>query len=601
MQQNITERFLTALFGQDEDTLSFMNRILVWSVASEGNKHSFFAQSINEAVIHAQKIGQRRNVYFGCGLQPNGLEHYQRGKPNEIRGIPGIWADIDYISPKAHNKKNLAPSLDDAIALACSMPLLPTLIVLSGHGIQPWWLFKEFWLFEGEDGGRGERQKAAEAVAGWQHILKGIADARGWEHDATHDLSRVMRLPGTYNLKDPEDIRQVEVAHWNDARRFNPDDFEGYLIFDWISDDFEAEGHVAEPTFVPRRDAGLPPHFVMLMEETPRLALTWNRKRRDMRDTSHSGFDMALAGFMAAYGNEVFSDQDIADVIAAQRNRFCDEGSKEWKKGHSRDYISRTIKRARVQRYREMRENQILNTLDEGVPMENITADSEAVEQITGEITEEQEVKTDVRIGKPDLSHAEKAKKIAALSIVLKVKILAVRRYLSDPPQYELVMPKTSVRVGDIGKLIGQGELRKALAAAAGVVIPNFKSDKWHKTCQGLLDCIDDIEVGDEATESGICRAWITQYLEENKPSRDAEGACRARRPFLNNEDKVCLFLESFREWLLARQERIKSNELAVILRRYGCTPSRFKVRPKDPNGNEGKETTRSVYMLPED
>lgn len=590
----ITERFLISLFGEELDEL---DRILLWTAPA---KLSFYLRTPAEADRHVARIGQRQNIYFGCGLAPRNMSLHERAKHHEIRGIPGVWADIDVQNPKAHNKAKLPPTLDDALALASSLPLLPTLIVHSGHGIQPWWLFKEPWIFRGDDGGGAERAKAADAVEGWQAMLKANAAARGWEHDATHDLTRVMRLPGTYNIKDPDDIRPVTVAEWNDVRRYNPDDFEGYLLAGGAFEAWDAGKDMPPPVFSPRRGAALPPHFVTLMEDTPRLAATWQRKRRDMKDTSHSGWDMSLAGQLAGFG-ELFSDQDIADVITAHRERFCPEGSKEWKKAHDKDYLGRTIRRARIQRKEEVRQDALFETFDQGVPIQEVTADAEMVADLTGEHQEETEVTEKVRSGKPDLTHIDKAKKLAALSAVLKVKIIAVRRYLSEPPQFEISMPQGAVRVGDIGKLIGQTELRKVLAAAAGVVIPSWKPARWLRVCQAMLDCIDNVEVGDEGTEDGVCRAWLAQYLDENRPSKDADGACRNRRPFVAESpegvEQTYIFLEGLREWLLARQERHERHELAVMLRRYGCTPVRYKLRRGDDA--EKKETTRNVYLLP--
>lgn len=594
-----SEQFLTALWG---DELSELDRILLWTAPA---KTSLYAATPAEAVRHVEHIGQRQNIYFGCGLVPHNMEQYKRAKEHEIRGIPGVWADIDVINPKAHNKQRLAPTIADAIDLAKSLQLLPTLIVMSGHGIQPWWLFKEPWLFESredknglQDGGGAERGKAADMLRGWQGMLKDVAAARGWEHDATHDLSRVLRLPGTYNIKDPEDVREVTVAHWNDAQRYNPADFEGYILEHTKYEDFLMEKNIPDPQFVPRRGAPLPPAFEELLKDDARMRTTWTRKRKDMKDASHSGWDMSIAGLMASYG-DVFTDQDIADVLSSYRDSHCAHGSKEWKKGADKSYLTRTIKRARVQRFVEVRASEAIESvLDEGAPTEEITVEASEIESLTGEPVDGETVTVTVRTGKADLTHEQRAKKLFALSTSLGVKITAVRRYLSEPPQFEIIIAGQNVRVGDINGIIGQTEFRKAVAGATKVVIPTKKSDRWNKDCQVLLDCAEDIDVGDEGTEEGMVRAWLAQYMEENRPVRDIEGACRMRSPFIasfQGEEWVHVSTGGLRDWLLLRQEHYKERELAVMLRRYGCPYRRYNIKFTDSD----TPTTRGMYLLP--
>lgn len=594
-----SEQFLTALWG---DELTELDRILIWIAPA---KMSFYATTPADAVSHVERIGQRQNIYFGCGLVPRHMNQYVRAKEREIRAIPGVWADIDVINPKAHNKEKLAPTIEDAVALTESLPLLPTLIVMSGHGIQPWWLFKEPWFFESRedengvhDGGGAERARAADMLRGWQGLIKDSAAARGWEHDATHDLPRVLRLPGTYNIKDPDDIREVTVAHWHDARRYNPDDFDGYITEHTKYEDFLMGKDIPAPQFTPRRGAPLPPAFEELLKDDSRMRTTWTRKRKDMKDSSHSGWDMSLAGMMAGYG-DIFTDQDIADVLATHRDMHCTNGSKEWKKGTDKGYLSRTIRRARVQRFAEVQEAKIVESvLDDGAPTEEITADASEVEALTGAPVDGDTVTEKVRTGEAELSHEQRAKKLHALSISLRVKITAVRRYLSEPPQFEVVVAGQKVRVGDINGIISQTEFRKAVAGATKVVVPTKKSDRWNKDCQIMLDCAEDIDVGDEGTEEGLVRSWLDLYLEENKPCMDAESGCKMRRPFIapwNGEDRVHLFASGLREWLLARQERYEENELLVMLRRYGCPYRRYNIKFPDRE----KVTSRGVYVLP--
>jgi len=151
--------------------------------------------------------------------------------------MPGIWADIDILGP-AHKAQDLPPNLQAALDIANCTELKPSLIVHSGNGIQAWWVFKEPVVFEDE----GHIQAAAELVQRWQAILAFHAAKSGNRIDATHDLARVMRLPGTFNRKDPNNPKPVNFT--DSGLRFNPSDFAEIVKVVKVS----------QPTPTPKRD-----------------------------------------------------------------------------------------------------------------------------------------------------------------------------------------------------------------------------------------------------------------------------------------------------------------------------------------------------------
>ncbi len=108
------------------------------------------------------------------------------------------------------------------MSLVQAMPLPPSLIVYSGHGLQPRWLLSRPWIFAGPD----DRAAAAALVRDWQDRLRQLAAQRGWTLDSTHDLARIMRLPGTFNRKAepvavtcdmPMSLKRYDVAELRDA------------------------------------------------------------------------------------------------------------------------------------------------------------------------------------------------------------------------------------------------------------------------------------------------------------------------------------------------------------------------------------------------
>ena len=182
------------------------------------------------------ELDLEQNCYLGLGIRRqrpgNGVG---RGKADDIIAIPGLWLDLDYQSPGAHQVRHpLPPAEDAALSLLDAAPYKPSLIVHSGHGLQVYWLFKEIASF----GTQAERDAFGRLCRGWQQLFQQAGRDKGWHVDSTADLARVLRIPGTCNLKTDEP-REVTVREAN-GFRYDPSDFSGF----------------AEPDTSPSRPAG---------------------------------------------------------------------------------------------------------------------------------------------------------------------------------------------------------------------------------------------------------------------------------------------------------------------------------------------------------
>jgi len=232
-----TEEFFRTLYGDEAPG------VLPIFTHTPNRTRWVVADSPTEAARIAVQSGRKRDTYFGIGLHREALGQGRRGTAASVSALPGLWADID-VKGEAHEANNLPPSGKDAMRITEAIPLKPTLIVHSGHGLQVWWLFKELWVFEGED----ERKEAQELSRSFQATLKQRAKGYGWQMDGTHDLSRVFRPPGTLNHKlKPVEVR---VLRYEEGARYNPTDFEQYLIEVAPEEEhevnFEGNGHDPE-------------------------------------------------------------------------------------------------------------------------------------------------------------------------------------------------------------------------------------------------------------------------------------------------------------------------------------------------------------------
>jgi hypothetical protein len=185
-----------------------------------------------DALLAQLADGSQGDVYAQVTLSPQDFGAYNRCEAGRAAGIVGLWAEID-IKHEAHKATNLPPSEWEARQLAYSLDVAPTEIVHSGHGLQPWWLFKAPWVFRDHQ----DRLRAAALSERFQAALRRNAEAKGWRLDGTADLARVLRVPGTVNYKcecEPVPVTLLEQG----GPRYDPEDFPPLL------------GKVAQPKLI---------------------------------------------------------------------------------------------------------------------------------------------------------------------------------------------------------------------------------------------------------------------------------------------------------------------------------------------------------------
>lgn len=190
------ERFMQEIFGdpvlENEDLY-----IVIWSTPSK--QATFHLKHKNAASKALDLCQSNENVYVGMGLQ-NKPSHQRKGRgaAKHVQAITCLWADIDFSFGSIHKKLHLPPTEEDALKLASEIGIEPSVVVHSGHGLQCYWLLKTPWIFTSEE----ERNHAADITYGWVNTLQQIAASHGWMIDSVGDLARVLRVPGTINLKD---------------------------------------------------------------------------------------------------------------------------------------------------------------------------------------------------------------------------------------------------------------------------------------------------------------------------------------------------------------------------------------------------------------
>ena len=166
-----------------------------------------FYSSVTELANNLGKF--EGNIYFGVAPRKE-----RKGDKSAIKYVSCLWVDLD-VGSEGHKKKSRFETVEEALESVEKFEHAPSIIVFSGHGLQCYWLLRE-----------PEDVSDPRPVEG---IMKGLILAVGGD-PGTHDISRVMRLPNTLNVKIPEKPKDVKVLKFEPELRYNLSDFEEYAI-----------------------------------------------------------------------------------------------------------------------------------------------------------------------------------------------------------------------------------------------------------------------------------------------------------------------------------------------------------------------------------
>lgn len=152
------------------------------------------------------------DVYFSLGCTPAPVPENKRSTAAGVSALGCVWVDIDIADDNAHASQKLPPNVEYA-ELILPHDLPPSIIVSSGHGLHAYWLLKQPAMLTTET-----RETVTLAVRKLQQLCKDRAAARGWTVDSTADPSRILRVPGTWNFKNPMEPVKCEIIESSDVR-----------------------------------------------------------------------------------------------------------------------------------------------------------------------------------------------------------------------------------------------------------------------------------------------------------------------------------------------------------------------------------------------
>jgi len=532
------ERFLRSLYPDEE----LPGKLVLWTLP---NKQSHWFGSAEAA---AEALDHEHDWFFGACLQGKKPKaNGSRGTAASVAAIPGWWADVDWTSD-ASPKQRFA-TREDALLWVRTLPLQPSIIVDSGHGLHLYWLFRELWIVESAE----ERQVAASASTGWQGWLRISASAAGATLDSTADLARVLRVPGTWNLKQaPVPVSVVEFSE----RRYNPSDFEEYAL----NNVTPLKPLVTEPGHLVLRADAEPPHkYEVLKDNDPKFAAALKGRRPDLTDQSQSGYDLALACACVKAG---WTDQETLNLLLWNRAQKRAE-----LKLDRPDYYNRTLGRART-------------STQEAAIQGNLPAEAEEA-----------------------VASGDKAKCLEKLSTAIKVNVVRVKKLIAAGEQATYILTIThGTGIHELSlksmQLIDFKPVKERFLSCLGVVLSNALRKPWDSVME-LIDAAADIEdLGMAASESGHTEELLRKYLAETPASEAGIDVLTSDCPYRDSEGAVWVISSGFVTWAARVHGHRWPNRktLGDTLSKLGFTSKSITLtRP----GDRGS-TSRSGWRVPE-
>ena len=181
-----------------------------------GDRRTIWARTPLELATRIEPLIGTHNLWLGVATRTANLGN-RRGTAQDCGHITGLWFDLDINGPN-HTRTDYPPDEQTAMGIVEQFPLPPTIVVHTGGGLQPWWLFNEPVPVDQLD----------DLLEAWAHTWTERFAALGYHIDNVFDISRVMRIPGTLNHKtDPP--QPVRIWECETGGRYGVDDIDQHL------------------------------------------------------------------------------------------------------------------------------------------------------------------------------------------------------------------------------------------------------------------------------------------------------------------------------------------------------------------------------------
>ena len=194
----------------------------------EPNRTRHFKAGNIEGTIEAARYCNElavngKDVYFGINPHKDNLSEFQRGTELDITAITCAYADID-LATMYNLKKGveLCPTPEKALDIINEFDIPCTIVVHSGNGLHCYWLLDKSYVINSEI----DRKKAKKLCVDFTNIIIAQFKTHGYHIDPLKDLTRVFRVPETYNFKAGNDKALPVYIYKQTERRYSVEEIE---------------------------------------------------------------------------------------------------------------------------------------------------------------------------------------------------------------------------------------------------------------------------------------------------------------------------------------------------------------------------------------
>lgn len=600
--------FLQWWFGDSPNWITLWrgdNKLTTWVTIDNQKAIDLFASDATK---------KRFDAYFGVCQQLRQGGQNSRGQNEAAAVVPGLWVDLDY-ADKPHAgeqpRKKIYPTreaVDQALAM---MPFPPSVRVVTGGGIHAYWKFdRPFLITSTADNGR-----AAELVKSWQGQIKSkLLKIGGFGADSTHDLARVLRLPGTIHTKHPGLVVSVDTDEKPQKWPLcSMRDIEAYVYGGGLP--LQSGGNLgplagtsgkqpakastskantpaptggqaskapaAAPSGEPAKgrlefsvnESSEPPSVKLfnLLEASTEFKNLWTGKKKY---ASPSEYDMALANF--AINSEWTPNEAAALLVAFHRQHSPDHVKKVLRiTGGVFDYLQLTISKA---------------------------FDKRRIEEKHGKASQSiQTLAQEVREAERDNREVDRASVLTHISDAIGLKVIGFRQTGRRDEVYSLLIANGShsreVVIGGASAIHSSpARMCERIMADCGKYVPISKDLKkeWGSIVAGLIA----IREFHEVHESDLCervREAIEEYLHRHRGAHNGEvddvraAKIRGGKPFVW-KSQLYLIASEVKRIAIERDKSLGGGDLYVGLKQLGFTQTSLSV------GKDGAKTSRSYW-----
>jgi len=502
--------------------------------------------------------------------------------------IGALWLDAD-VANGTHKKDGLFPSDEAALDFLYNrLPIKPSFVVKTGGGFHAYWILGKV-IEVGDD---MPVSRAQAIVQAWQDFCREDAKLRGYTLDATHDLARMLRPPGTLNGKYDPGTNIVVVVTPDDVPSLDCADTYDYEVFTLLCgariEEIEtcsahAPMGAVEVGPVDGLDVSCtatktaPKIVTTLCDMSVDFAAIWGRKCAHL--PSQSEYDLSIATWLGKYDA---TDQVIVDALVVHR-RDAGLDAKD-----RVDYYARTLVKAKTGK-EEKPEN-----------LEDAQAwrEQHAANRIAEDAASETALREQREAGGVPRPVCDRIADVNEL-IGGQVNLVRVLKYIGDPPTYVLETDCGTITLGRVDRITSPAMMRNSIAESTGKLIRRYKAKGWDPIAQAILNACEDVDLGEASRPSQAIGQALESYLDETRAGADRDDALSTSLPWSEHATGELWFsLAHFLKWLYAGGQKLTRTEGARRLRELGSEPKTIKfIRQR--GANAGKRTSTSYWRVP--